>query len=260
MAAQNQIEEKREGGILELGLKLNENNRFSRDGLLALGETLDRWKRDEAVRVLIFTSAVPGYFSNGLDPALFVGKSLEEARAGFRLITETAAKFCFFPVPTICVISGHCMAAGAAMAIGADFRLMAEKGARIGFPETAIAMNYPSFSAGILCDLVGTTNARDLLYFAKLLKGPEALAMGLVDEICPASVLHDRALKLAGKLAALPPAAARGIKESLRRRYADIEKQTRDYDIEQMARTSMTADAQEGFRSLAERRRPATQA
>lgn len=243
-------------GVLVVGLNFNENNRMNVAAFEAFGACFDRYRDAPEVRAAVLRSARTGFFTNGLDPAMFLDQPRDAVRSAVAKILEATGKFCFFPAPTVIALGGHAMGAGAVFALAADYRIMAARGARIGFPEAAIAMNFPSFAAKLLTDLVGAAKARDLLFSAEFLKGPEALAAGLVDAICAPEELDAAALAAARRYADMPFGSSRGIKKALREPYREFSARAAAGDLEDMVAAILTANAQEGFRSIQEKRRP----
>ncbi|GBF51038.1 enoyl-CoA hydratase/carnithine racemase [Leptospira ryugenii] len=242
--------------ILEIKMQSNEKNTFSYETFQAFESLLLKHGENQNLRVMLFTSAQSQFFSNGIEPTLMYGKSESEVRAAVTLLIRCANVYFNFPVPTIAVLNGHCMAAGAVFALYSDYRFMADKGARIGFSEAIVGLNFPSAPTMILRDLVGTTNTRDLLFFGKQLKGAEAKEIGLIDEVYPAETLFGEGMKLAEKLSKLTYNSARGMKTAQRSYYRTAMHTVTEEDIELFVRTILSRDGQEGFLSLIEKRRP----
>ena len=90
----------------------------------------------------------------------------------------------------------------------------------------------------------------------KLIKPDQAKEIGLIDEVYPASELFDQSMAFATKLVKTPRPALVGLKKALRlpfdEMFSKMELTDRDWTI----RTIETKEAQEGFRSVMEGRRP----
>ncbi len=243
-------------GVLEITLDMNTMNTFSLDAYRAFSECLDAWAQNDGLRVMILASASESFFSNGLDPAMFVDQPEPHVRAFVEAAVGTNARLFEFPVPILAAINGHCMAAGAVSAMCCDWRFMAERGGRIGFPEANIALNFPVFATARLRELVGERMCRDLLFTGKLLKPEEALQCGLIDEVIPADSLRAEVRKRALKLAKLRPNSLRGFKIALRKEDYQFGRDVAQFDIDELVRVSMTPDGQAGLRSLIEGGRP----
>ncbi len=250
------ISETREGNVLELALQFNENNVFSKEAFQALDAALEKAAADETLRSLLLTSNSKGFLSNGLDPHAVHGKSEGEIKELIDLFFSVLRRLFFFPVPVVCAINGHAIGYGGMLALFSDFRFMLDRGARISYPEINIGISLPVFVTQVLVNLVGEKNARDLLFLGKALKGPDALAMGLVDELHSAEDLPAKARARAAKLAGLPALAARDMKANMRFRYSGDIEAILEKDIRDTAGLMFSDDAKEGFASIIEKRRP----
>jgi len=107
-----------------------------------------------------------------------------------------------------------------------------------------------------LAKTVGRQHALDMILRAKTLTGPEALAIGLVNEVWPLAELKERAIQLAVDLAKQPRLAVRGMLAALH----DAEHKTLDELLvaERAAvhATMGTPDAAEGMKAFLEKRAP----
>jgi enoyl-CoA hydratase len=110
-----------------------------------------------------------------------------------------------FPKPAIAAINGHAIAGGCIIAAACDYRVMAEGSARIGVPELAVGVPFPTLPFEIVRARVLPTQFRDLVLTGRTVPPPEAIAVGLIDEIAPADVLLTRAEHAAERLADIPP-------------------------------------------------------
>ena len=250
------IDESLDDGVLHLTLRLNKTNRLTPEAIAIIGDRLHERREDAHMRVLLLSSGSSGIFSDGLDPLQVYGKSAEHISRYVRSAIEMVVALFQFPVPVVCEISGHAMAAGAVLAACGDYRLMAAKGARFGFPEVSIAMNFPSFATERLRDLVGERAAQELLYTGSLLRADAALDLGLVDSVHAPEALAAAALGRARSLARGRAVALRGLKAALRAKYLGRTQELISRDVESLTEMALTADAQEGMLSLIEERRP----
>lgn len=252
----NSIHIQKHDRVAEMLLQANERNVLSKTALEDIRNALHKLYSDTEIRTLVLSSAAHGYFSNGLDPLLFLEQDRATVEENTRLIFEAAGLFFFYPRPTIAAINGHCMGAGSVFALYADYRLMSSDGGRFGFPEILVSMSFPAFATQILQDLVGTRECRDLLYTGKSLKAAQATEIGLVDDLFPVTEIRNEALKLAQKLAGNTVESLSTIKNARRDIYKPLLERLMESDIKIMVDTIMTKNSQEGFRALAEGRRP----
>lgn len=242
--------------ILEIKMQSNEKNTFDFEAFVLFQEILNKHANNPDLRVLLFTSAQAQFFSNGIEPTLMYGKSEADVRKSVEQLLRTAQTYFHFPVPTIAVINGHCMAAGAVFALFSDYRYMVDKGGRIGFSEAIVGLNFPSIPTVVLQALVGVTATRDLLFTGKQMKGPEAKEIGLVDELFSAEDLFPQALKFAESLSKLTYNSSRGMKSAIREPYRSQMEALFSSDADLFTKVILSPDGQEGFLSLIEKRRP----
>lgn len=250
------IQENYANSILELSLNIGEGNGFTVPGFEAFETALNKAAALPDIRALIITSALPDTFSNGLNPNAVHGQSIDQIEKLIGHFFAVLKAIHTFPVPVIAALNGHAIGYGAMVGLMSDFRLIVDKGARVSFPELNIGISLPSFVTLSLQDLVGTRVTRDLLFSGLAPKPPEALELGLVDEIVEKEKLMDRARQMAKRLAALPRNAVRSQKEISRWRF--------DLDLDAMLERDRagtlkllgSAEALEGFSALVEKRRP----
>jgi enoyl-CoA hydratase len=110
-----------------------------------------------------------------------------------------------FPKPLIAAINGHAIAGGCIIGATCDHRVMAEGKGRIGIPELVVGVPFPALPFEIVRARVSPANFRHLVMSGKTVPPPEALALGLIDEIAPSDVLLTRANHAAEQLLQIPP-------------------------------------------------------
>jgi enoyl-CoA hydratase/carnithine racemase len=242
--------------ILELRMNFGEGNTFTPQAFEALDAALSQAQARTDIRVLILTSDLPDAFSNGLNPNSVHGASAADIEKLIGFFFSVLRKIYQFPVPVISAINGHAIGYGAMLALVSDFRLLVDKGARMSYPELNIGISLPVFITLLLQDLVGVRTTRDLLYTGLAPKPPEALALGLADELVEKEKLMDRARALAKKLAALPKGAVRLQKEITRYSMDTRIEAVLERDIKATRGLLTSDEAKEGFAAMVEKRRP----
>ncbi|MFQ5830403.1 MAG: enoyl-CoA hydratase [Candidatus Methylomirabilia bacterium] len=169
--------------------------------------------KDESVRAVVFRGAGTEAFASGADISEFkeVRKDVATALAYNR---ETEAAYQAIrrcPKPTLAMISGFCMGGGMAVAMACDLRFAAE-GSRFGIPAARLGIIYGLESTRQLVDLVGPAYAKDILFSARTVEAPEALAMGFVNRLVPANELEPYTYDYLKKVAANAPLSMCGAK------------------------------------------------
>lgn len=101
-----------------------------------------------------------------------------------------------FPGPVIAAINGFALGGGLELALACDILLASDK-AKLGLPETTLAV-IPGFGGTqSLPRRVGPGHAKRLLFTGAMVGAEEALSMGLVDQVVSGDALMDAAMDLA---------------------------------------------------------------
>ena len=156
--------------------------------------------------------------------------------------------------PVIAAVNGHCLGYGLTMATWCDFVIAGEE-ATFGFPE--VRLGLPTIVGAIrLPERIGWERAMELLLTGERIDAARALEIGLVSRVVPADELMAEARRLADRLLAAAPLAARATKEmAVRARNLPLTEAIRFGETMRKVATA-TEDAAEGARASAEGRPP----
>ena len=181
------------------------------DGLVA---ALRRADADPAVRALVLTGAGDKAFAAGTDIGQFrTFKTPADAIDYEKRIDAVLGALEGCGKPTIAAIAGACTGGGAGIAACCDIRIAAPN-ARFGFPIAKTLGNCLSMgNLARLSALVGAARVKEMIFTARLIEAPEALAIGLVSEVTPD--LPARAAALARTVGANAPLTLRATKAQL---------------------------------------------
>jgi len=163
-------------------------------------------QNDPQVRVAILSGAGEKAFAAGADINELAGLNPAQAKeyavrgqAVLDLI-ESLGK------PVIACINGFALGGGCELALACSLRLASDS-ARVGQPEVKLGI-IPGFGGSQrLPRLVGKGQALQILLTGEMISAQEALRIGLVNEVVPASELLPRAAAIAEKIAANAPLA-----------------------------------------------------
>lgn len=148
------------------------------------------------VRVLVVRGEGE-HFCAGADIAeLTNGPGGEYARVNWAAEEAIAG----FPVPTVAVIRGNCVGGGVSIATACDVRLCAAD-ALFGITPAKLGIVYPTNAIERTVRLIGGSATKRLMYTGELIDAPEALRIGLVDEVHPLERLDERAAMFTATLA-----------------------------------------------------------
>jgi 2-(1,2-epoxy-1,2-dihydrophenyl)acetyl-CoA isomerase len=156
--------------------------------------------------------------------------------------------------PIVAGVEGFAVGAGAGIALLCDSIVLAESGA-LGFPFFRIGLT-PDY--GILFSLarrVGQAKARQILLYAEMRKGQDAVDVGLADELVPNGQAEVRAIERAQALAEMPPHAF-----ALTKRHLAMEPQSLEEALEMEAMSQslafVSSELEEGRSAFLEKRKP----
>jgi enoyl-CoA hydratase/carnithine racemase len=158
-------------------------------------------------------------------------------------------------VPVIAAMNGHTVGGGFGLALLADIRV-ANVDAKYGVNFARLGIHSGLGISYLLPRLVGPAHASELLFTGRLIRGSEALRIGLVthaqepDEVLPV------AIELARAIASSAPVAVRQMKASIRRGLRwEIREAARE-EAGLQAASLATQDAKEGVAAILDKREP----
>ena len=135
------------------------------------------------------------------------------------------------------------------MAMSCDLVIASDK-AKFGYPEVNRGLAAAMVMVG-LTQLVGRRHALDLLLTGRLLEGPEAVAIGLINRVVPHEDLYTEALQYTAELAQKSPSALRITKDL----YRNVQEMDYDRALEHARDINMmlrqTKDAKAGAQNFA---------
>jgi enoyl-CoA hydratase len=204
-------------GIAVVRLAHGKVNALDIELLEAISATFDEIGRSEA-RAAVLTGTGSA-FSAGVDLRRltsggpdYIGCFLDRLDEAFEAVFRT-------PQPVVAAVSGHAIAGGCVFACACDWRVMADGRGRVGVPELAVGVPFPTVPYEIMRFAVGSAALPALFAAADTYPPAEACQRGLIDEVVPAESLIDRAIAVAKELSGdrIPAATFRLTKQQLRR-------------------------------------------
>ena len=190
--------------------KRNALNQATREDML---RALDELQHAEC-RVLVVTGAGEKAFVAGADINEFAGRTVWTQRAVMkqRRLFDVLEEF---PKPVIAMINGYCLGGGLELAMACDIRVAADS-ATLGQPEINLGLIPGAGGTQRLTRLVGEGHAMELILSGDPIDAAKAKAIGLVNDVVPASELRTRVMTLASRIGERSPVALRVAKEAVK--------------------------------------------
>lgn len=207
-------------------------------------------------RALVVIGA-DGDFSAGADlSADFSGFGTAAANAEYMKLPNRAALALHrISKPTVAAVDGVAVGAGMNLALGCDVVIATE---RARFAEIFVKRGLTLDFGGtwLLPRLVGLARAREIALTGRIVEAEEALSIGLVARVVPASSLEGTAAEIAGALAEGAPLAQRFIKVALDRSSSMTFEQSLAYEEQAQAVLLGSEDLFEGAAAFFQKRPP----
>ncbi|KAI7868647.1 ClpP/crotonase-like domain-containing protein [Spinellus fusiger] len=238
-------------------LKLNRpaaRNALSIAFLSEFRENLKTVRFTRPPRVLIVQSMVNGVFCAGADLKERLTMTPEQVSEFLYNLRKAYRELETLPMPTIAAIDGAALGGGLEMALACDIRV-AGPTAKIGLPETALAIIPGAGGTQRLPRLIGPAKAKELIYTAAVLDAKAAYGYGIVNHAVEDSA-YEKALTLAEKILPRGPVAVAMAKLAIDKGLPlDMDA---GLEVEQAyyARVIPTEDRVEGLRAFKEKRSP----
>lgn len=150
--------------------------------------------RDPAVRAVVVTGE-PN-FAAGADIKRFKEQmdAGESTDATASALADAISALEGLEKPTIAAVHGFALGGGLELALGADFRYLADD-ARVGQPEVLLGLIPGAGGTQRLARLIGYRATKDLVFSGRHVPAAEALLLGIADKTAPASELLELAME-----------------------------------------------------------------
>ena len=211
----------------------------------ALQDALDAIRQDPGVRVVILRGAGPAFCAGHDLKEMRADPSREATEAVFRACARLMLSLTRLPQPVIAQVHGIATAAGCQLVATCDLAIGAEE-ARFATPGVQIGL-FCSTPMVALSRAVSRKAALEMLLVGEPIDAPEALRIGLVNRVVPASELDRAVGAMADRIAAKARRVVAIGKEAFGRQIEMGLEEAYGYAAEIMTRNMMMADAQEGI-------------
>lgn len=217
----------------------------------------EQFNADPAVRVIVLTGTGRS-FCAGADLAEWAEAEARGALESYGWTQAAHAMMsCLYQLdkPTIAAINGTAVGAGMDLTLCCDFRLAAHS-ARFKAGYTSMAYSPDAGASWHLPRLIGTEQAKRLLFLDELWGSDRALATGLISEVCADEQLPGVTAELAARLASGPTFAFAQTKKLMRDGAGRSLTEQLSAELAAGLLCGRSADGAEALRAAVEKRAP----
>lgn len=217
-----------------------------------LGDALTSLDKDNSVKSVILT---------GSDRAFSVGADLKEVASSKTIDLLIIDQFSIwdemgrFKKPLIAAVSGWVVGGGCELAMLCDM-VVASDTAKFGQPEIRRGIGSGAGGTQRMPRAVGKAKAMEIILTGDYVDAQEALRINLINHVYPVDQYLEGALRIARKIAELPPLAVRLAKESVNKAFNSTLSDGLTFERKNYYLTFSTEDQKEGIRAFLEKRKP----
>lgn len=213
---------------------------------------------DQSVRVVLLTGSGNKAFAAGADIRGLLACDAAAGEAVSQHGQQVFSRVERYPKPVIACINGVALGGGLELSMCCTLRIASDT-ARLGMPELKLGL-VPGYGGTVrLAKLVGRGAALKMLLTGEFLSAPEALRLGLVQDVAPAADLMARAHELADTITGMAPLAVAAMLELLNGQSAMTFDEALRAETEAFGRLCGTEDKGEGVSAFLAKRPPVWQ-
>jgi enoyl-CoA hydratase len=220
-----------------------------------LRDALLSFQHDDQIRCVVLTGAGEKAFVAGADINELARDTPDSARHRALKGQQVFDLIEGLGKPVIAAVNGFALGGGCELAMACTLRVAADS-ARFGQPEINLGI-IPGFAGTQrLVRLVGKTKAMEMILTGAAITAQEALGIGLINRVVPASDLMNEARALALDLSTKAPVAMRYALEAINRGAEMPFADACQLEAALFGMVTTTADMREGTAAFLEKRKP----
>src|SRR5690348_2543276 len=190
-------------------------NALNWDLIAELADELEKVDADDAIGCIVLTGAGDRAFAAGADIAEMSDASVMGMATGS---FENWDRIRRIHKPIIAAVGGFALGGGNELAMHADI-IIASEDAKFGQPEILLGIMPGAGGTQRIARTAGKYRAMELCLTGEQMSAQQMHELGLVNRVVPKGELMTEARKVASKIAANAPLAARLIKEAIQRAF-----------------------------------------
>jgi len=222
-------------------------------------DALNSLEADTGIRVLVLTGAGKQFCAGAdlVEFADYLANRHAETQEPYnaRVLWPVTQRLVTCRLPIIAAINGGATAGGLDLALACDLRLAADT-AKMGETYIKLGLNPGNGGTYFLPRLVGSGLAAEMALTGDLYDAQAALAIGLVNRVCPGDMLVAEAVALAARIAERPRLAIEATKQQLRQSWHMDLVGSMNASFWAVAALSYSDDLREGVAAAREKRTP----
>jgi cyclohexa-1,5-dienecarbonyl-CoA hydratase len=221
-----------------------------------MNKALDECSQQRDLAAIVFAAAPDcRAFSAGVSVEEHAHETIFQMLDSFHAIFRSLEQI---SRPSIAVVNGPALGGGCELITFCDFVIASDQ-ARFGQPEIKLGV-FPPVAAILLPRVVGDRRARELMLTGEIIEAREALALGLITRVVPATELEAETARLLTQLRGLSALALEHAKRAIDlgqgRSLDEALKEIEDMYLHELMKTQ---DAVEGISAFGEKRKAAWQ-
>jgi len=217
---------------------------------------IESFNRDDSIRVIIIKGE-GNNFSSGADISEF--KELRNSKNKAEIYSEVLDKaynsIKLSLKPVVAMIRGYCIGGGCGLALQCDLRVASDN-AKFGITPAKRGIGYEYKGIKQLVDIVGTSNAREILFTGNIYDTQAVLRMGLIHQCVHVNDLETFTHQYALTIADNAPLSIRAVKIAIEEYLKSPEERNLQRVEQEIARCFSSQDYQEGYQAFLEKRKP----
>lgn len=229
-------------------------NIVNRELFNELHEMQNQIEADPSIRAVLIKANGP-HFSAGIDLNLLNTIDSQFVAANLNFLQRLYGRWQEWHIPVVAAVHGICYGSAVELILGCDIRVAADD-LRISIPEVRFGLSPDMGGTVRLTQLVGLGQAKRLILACEELEAAEAKEIGLVEIVVPRDKLEERAMKLARRMAGMPPMAIRFAKRGINLANESSVAAGLAFEQAQSIFCCGTQDQTEGINSFFEKRKP----
>ena len=233
-------------------------NACTGDMWVAIGETFRRLAYS-GTRAIVLTGGGTDFCAgadlSGSGGSGSSGGPMGNQLAGMRVLGDAVVAVHGCPVPTIARVDGVAVGAGFGLSLACDITVCSDR-ARFSaiFAKRGISLDFGT--SWLLRQRIGVHRAKELALTARMVHGPEAYELGLVNRVVPFDDLDGTTAEFAATIAAGPPLALSMTKRELDNAGTSSLAQALETEALAQSVNVGTEDIREALTAYVERRPP----